>query len=73
MKEAEESMAFNPVEFGREVKREMLKVTWPTRKETVVTTGMIIVMAIVAAIFFFFADWIIAAAVRLILNLPGQG
>jgi len=59
----------NPAEFFREVRREASKVTWPTRKETLVTTGMVFVMVIVAAIFFLIVDQIIAVAVQLILGI----
>jgi preprotein translocase subunit SecE len=59
----------NPAEFLREVRREASKVTWPTRKETLVTTGMVFVMVILAAIFFLIVDQIIAVAVQLILGI----
>jgi preprotein translocase subunit SecE len=48
------------MQFAREVRTEASKVTWPTRKETMVTTGMVIVMVILTAIFFFVADQILA-------------
>ncbi|MGB4100306.1 MAG: preprotein translocase subunit SecE [Alphaproteobacteria bacterium] len=56
------------IEFGREVEREVKKVTWPTRKEIGVTTLMIFIMAAVAAVFFFFVDWGVSHMIRLILN-----
>jgi preprotein translocase subunit SecE len=57
-------VAFDPAKFVREVRSEMTKVTWPSRKETLVTTGLVIGMAALAAIFFFLADQIIGVAVR---------
>ncbi len=57
-------MAFDPVKFAREVRSEMMKVTWPSRRETAVTTGLVFVMAGFAAIFFFIADQVIGFAVR---------
>jgi preprotein translocase subunit SecE len=54
------SPRINPLQFAREVRQEGAKVTWPTRKETLVTTGMVIVMVIATAIFFFVADQILA-------------
>jgi preprotein translocase subunit SecE len=57
------------LEFGRDVKREAQKITWPSRKETGVTTVMIVVMAVVAAIFFFFTDKLIGWLVRTILGM----
>ncbi len=61
----------NPGQFIREVRREVSKVTWPTRKETTVTTGMVFVMVFLAAMFFFLIDQILSGAVRLILGLGG--
>ncbi|MBM3523390.1 MAG: preprotein translocase subunit SecE [Alphaproteobacteria bacterium] len=58
-------------EFFRQVRQEANKVTWPTRKETLVTTGMVFAMSILAAIFFFIVDWFVSHAVRIILGLGG--
>jgi preprotein translocase subunit SecE len=58
----------NPIEFFRQVRQEVSRVTWPTRKETMVTTAMVFVMVIVAAVFFFLVDEIFAQIVRLILG-----
>ena len=57
-----------PQEFITQVRQETAKVTWPTRKETVVTTGMVFVMVAVMAVFFFFVDQVLAFGVRLILG-----
>ncbi|AFK54484.1 MAG: preprotein translocase subunit SecE [Tistrella sp.] len=59
----------SPGEFVRQVRQEARRVTWPTRKETLITTATVFVMAFVAAIFFFVADQVIAWGVRLILGL----
>ncbi len=61
----------NPGQFIREVRREVSKVTWPTRKETTVTTGMVFLMVFLAAMFFLAIDQILSGAVRLILDLVG--
>jgi len=58
----------SPQEFITQVRQETSKVTWPTRKETGVTTVMVFVMVAVMAIFFFFVDQIIAFGVKLILG-----
>ncbi len=58
-------------DFIRQTRQEIAKVTWPTRKETLVTTGMVFAMTILAAIFFFFVDQILSAAIRLILGFGG--
>ncbi len=62
-------MAFQPVKFVREVRAEMVKVTWPTRKETMVTTGLVFAMATIAAIFFFVVDQVIGLGVRALFNV----
>lgn len=59
----------NPAEFIQEVRDEGKKVTWPTRKETMITTGMVLVMAFLAAIFFLIVDQVIATVLRLILGV----
>jgi preprotein translocase subunit SecE len=59
------------VEFFREVRREAEKVTWPTRKETLITTAMVFVMSVLAALFFFIVDWFVSHGVRLVLGLGG--
>lgn len=61
----------NPGQFIREVRREMAKVTWPTRRETLVTTAMVFIMVFLAAMFFFVVDQILALVVRLVLGLGG--
>ena len=45
------------------------KVTWPTRKETTVTTIMVFVMVFVASIFFLLADQIMRIAVSFLLGI----
>lgn len=59
----------NLAQFIREVRQETEKVTWPTRKETAISTGMVLLMVFVAAIFFLVVDQLLALAVRLFLNL----
>ncbi len=61
----------SPIEFIRQVRQETSKVTWPTRKETAVTTGMVFVMVFLMAVFFFFVDQILAFGVQLLLGLGG--
>jgi preprotein translocase subunit SecE len=59
----------NPVQFLQEVRSEGAKVTWPTRKETLVTTGGVFVMVLAASAFFFFVDQILHWSVGLILGI----
>ncbi len=62
-------MAVNPFQFLQQVRSEARKVTWPTRKETLVTTVMVFIMVAFAAIFFVLADLAIQAVLKLILGL----
>lgn len=60
-----------PFKFLQEVRSETEKVTWPTRRETVITTGMVFVMVLLASIFFLIADQIIRIAVTFALGIGG--
>ncbi len=59
----------SPMQFLQQVKAEVKKVTWPSRKETTVSTIAVFIMVTLAATFLFFADQIIAFMVNLILGL----
>jgi len=59
----------SPAEFAQQVRQEVARVTWPTRKETMVTTAMVFLMVFVAAAFFFTVDQAMSFAVRLIFGL----
>ena len=63
----------NPIEFVQQVRSEVSKVTWPTRRETVITTIMVFVMAILAAIFFMLADQLLSLLVAFVLGLGSSG
>tara|TARA_B100000683_G_C12088791_1_gene390087 strand:+ start:114 stop:293 length:180 start_codon:yes stop_codon:yes gene_type:complete len=55
--------------FLRQVRQETSKVTWPTRKETLITTAMVFVMVILVAIFFFVVDQALSYLIQLVLGL----
>ncbi|HVU44047.1 MAG: preprotein translocase subunit SecE [Xanthobacteraceae bacterium] len=59
----------SPFKFLQEVRAEAQKVTWPTRKETTVTTIMVFVMVAVASIFFLLADQVMRIAVSFVLGI----
>jgi preprotein translocase subunit SecE len=61
----------SPVEFARQVRQEASKVTWPTRKETLVTTAMVFLLSTAAAVFFLLVDQILNFGVRFLLGLGG--
>jgi preprotein translocase subunit SecE len=59
----------NPFEFLQQVRAEGSKVTWPSRKETIVTTAMVFVMVVLASLFFLVVDQVLRWGVSLILGL----
>jgi preprotein translocase subunit SecE len=59
----------NPAQFIQEVRQEVARVTWPSRKETLTTTAMVFVMVFIAAGFFFLIDQLFSAGVRLVFGL----
>jgi len=61
----------NPFQFFREVRREVSKVTWPTWKETYLTTIMVFVMVLLTMVFFFIVDDILGFAVSWLLRVGG--
>ncbi len=59
----------NPFEFLQQVRAEASKVTWPTRRETLITTALVIVMVILASIFFVSVDQGLRMIVTFLLSL----
>lgn len=59
----------NPAKFIREVRTEAARTTWPSRKETTVSTITVLVLVLIAAIFFLVVDLIISNGVELILGI----
>jgi preprotein translocase subunit SecE len=59
----------SPFKFLQEVRAEAQKVTWPTRKETTVTTIMVFVMVFLTSIFFLLADQVMRIAVSFLLGI----
>ena len=62
-------MAKSPVEFIREVRQEVSKVTWPGRRETGVTTVMVFGFVTIAALFFLAVDQVVSFAIKLLLGV----
>ena len=61
----------NPFAFLQQVRAETSKVTWPSRRETMISTLMVLIMVFLAAIFFFAADQLLGWLVGLVLNVGG--
>jgi preprotein translocase subunit SecE len=59
----------NPFQFIQEVRAEAAKVTWPSRKETMVTTGMVLLMVFIASLFFVVVDQVLLFVINLVLNM----
>ena len=59
----------NPFEFLQQVRTEVAKVIWPTRRETMITTVMVLMMSVAAALFFLAADWVLSNIVTFVLGL----
>jgi preprotein translocase subunit SecE len=62
-------MALSPFKFLQEVRTETNKVSWPSRREVMITTIMVFVMVALSSIFFFAADLIIRYLVTFLLGI----
>jgi preprotein translocase subunit SecE len=62
-------MAFSPFKFLQEVRSETAKVTWPSRRETTITTIMVFIMVALSSVFFFLADQVIRVLVTFVLGI----
>ena len=60
-----------PALFFKQVRQEIAKVTWPSRRETTVSTIMVFVMVMLSAVFFLVVDQIFAASVKFMFGLGG--
>ena len=61
----------NPVKFIQEVRSEVSKVVWPTRREVLMTTVMVFIMAVLTAIFFSLVDLLIRTGLTGVLSYVG--
>lgn len=62
-------MKVSPIQFFRQVRQEVKKITWPTRKEVTQVTMVVLIIVALAAAFFFAVDVVLAWAVKLVLRL----
>ena len=58
----------NPLAFLQQVRSETSKITWPSRRETMISTVMVLVMVVFASLFFFAADQLIGWVLGYVLN-----
>ncbi len=61
----------NPFQFIQQVRSEVSKVVWPTRREVLLTTGMVVAMAALTALFFSLVDLVIRSGLTAILGAFG--
>ena len=59
----------NPFEYLQEVREEATKVTWPSRRETMISTVMVLIMVALASVFFLAVDAILKMGVNTLLGL----
>jgi preprotein translocase subunit SecE len=57
------------MEFFREVKAELQKVTFPTRQETLGSTVVVLVLTVIMALYLGFSDWALARVVKMLLQM----
>ncbi len=62
-------MALKAIQFFRDVRTEAKKTIWPTRKETLQTTGIVLAMVVITAIFFLTVDQVIGAGMRALFGV----
>lgn len=60
---------FNPAKFVREVRQETAKVTWPTRRETMISTTMVLVLVGIASVFFLLVDALASGVIQWLLGI----
>ena len=58
----------NPIAFLQQVRSETAKVTWPSRRETLITTGLVLLMVLMSSLFFLFTDTVIRWVLGLVLG-----
>ena len=71
MEASSSAVAAQPTKFLREVRAEMAKVTWPSRRDTTVTTSLVLAMTVLVALFFLVIDQLIGFGVRALFGLQG--
>jgi preprotein translocase subunit SecE len=61
----------NPLQFIQQVRAEVAKVVWPTRREVMLTTVMVFILAAITAVFFALVDIMIRGGLQYVLNMFG--
>jgi preprotein translocase subunit SecE len=61
-------MKFNPAKYLREVRQEVSKVTWPSKKETFTSAGIVLIVISIAAVILMLVDQLLSFLVRIVLG-----
>ena len=67
-KNINKNMKFNPAKYLREVRQEVAKVTWPSKRETFTSAGIVLVVISIAAIILMLLDQFFSFIVRIVLG-----
>ena len=61
----------NPAQFVRQVRQEINRITWATKRETLIASMSVFDMALIASLFFFLVDLLLSTVVQTLLSLGG--
>ena len=61
----------NPAQFVRQVRQEINRITWATKRETTIASMSVFVMALIASLFFFLVDLLLSNIVQALLSFGG--
>jgi len=61
----------NPAQFVRQVRQEINRITWATKRETMIASMSVFVMALIASVFFFLVDLLLSNIVQILLGFGG--
>ena len=61
----------NPAQFVRQVRQEINRITWATKRETMFASMSVFVMALIASVFFFLVDLLLSNIVQMLLGFGG--
>ena len=61
----------SPALFVRQVRQEISRITWASRRDTITATVTVLVMVFIAAVFFLLVDWMLSGLVQLVLGIGG--
>ena len=61
----------NPAQFVRQVRQEINRITWASKRETIYASLSVFVMALIASVFFFLVDLLLSKVVQILLSFGG--